>query len=69
LTEPDAKPDVVGAQQLITVHPLGGRPMGDNAAHAVVDTNGAVFQYPNRFVTDGSIVPTAVGRVRRRRSG
>jgi cholesterol oxidase len=48
-------------KQLITVHPLGGCPMGDDAAHGVVDTNGEVFQYPNLFVTDGSIVPTAVG--------
>ena len=48
-------------KQLITVHPLGGCPMGDDEAHGVVDTNGEVFHYPNLFVTDASIIPTAVG--------
>jgi cholesterol oxidase len=49
------------AKQLITVHPLGGCPIGDDDAHGVIDTNGEVFHYPNLFVTDGSIIPTAVG--------
>jgi len=48
-------------KRLITVHPLGGCPMGDDDAHGVIDTNGEVFHYPNLFVTDGSIIPTAVG--------
>ena len=49
-------------KQLITVHPLGGCPMGDDRSHGVVDPSGEVFDYPNLFVTDGSIIPTAVGR-------
>jgi len=48
-------------KQLITVHPLGGCPMGDDAASGVVDPYGEVFHYPNLFVTDGSVIPTAVG--------
>ena len=43
-------------KQLITVHPLGGCPMGDDDAHGVIDTNGEVFHYPNLFVTDGSSI-------------
>jgi cholesterol oxidase len=49
-------------KQLITLHPLGGCPMGDDPAHGVVDAYGEVFHYPNLFVTDGSAIPTAVGR-------
>jgi cholesterol oxidase len=48
-------------KSLATVHPLGGCPMGEDEAHGVVDTNGEVFHYPNLFVTDASIIPTAVG--------
>jgi cholesterol oxidase len=48
-------------KQLVTVHPLGGCPMGDDENHGVVDVHGEVFHYPNLFVTDGSIIPTAVG--------
>ena len=48
-------------KQLITVHPLGGCPMGDDVTRGVVDINGEVFNYPNLFVTDASIIPTAVG--------
>ncbi len=48
--------------KLITAHPLGGCPMGDDPASAVVDTDGALFGYAGRvFVADGSIVPTALG--------
>jgi cholesterol oxidase len=49
-------------EKLITAHPLGGCPMGDDRATAVVDATGAVFGYEGRlFVADGSIVPTALG--------
>jgi cholesterol oxidase len=43
------------------VHPLGGCVLGEDAGHGVVNTDGEVFNYPNLFVTDGSIVPTAIG--------
>lgn len=48
-------------KQLVTVHPLGGCPMGEDESRGVVSTDGEVFRYPNLFVTDGAIVPTAVG--------
>lgn len=48
-------------KHLITVHPLGGCPMGDDDAKGVVDANGQAFNYPNLYVVDGSIVPSALG--------
>jgi len=48
-------------KHLITVHPLGGCPMGDDETRGVVDPDGQVFKYPNLYVADGSIVPTALG--------
>jgi cholesterol oxidase len=45
--------------QLLTAHPLGGCPMGEDG---VVDDIGAVHGYPGLFVVDGSIVPTALAR-------
>jgi cholesterol oxidase len=47
---------------MLSVHPLGGCAMGASAADGVVDHRGAVFGYENLFVSDGAIVPTAVGR-------
>jgi cholesterol oxidase len=35
--------------------------MGDDATRGVVDADGEVFGYPNLYVVDGSIVPTAIG--------
>jgi len=48
-------------KQLISVHPLGGCPMGDAISQGVVDPAGAVFNYPGLYVVDGSIVPCAIG--------
>jgi len=49
-------------EKFITAHPLGGCAMGDDRATAVVDVNGALFDYPGAlFVADGSIVPTPLG--------
>jgi cholesterol oxidase len=45
----------------ITVHPLGGCPMADDPAAGVVDAFGRVHGCPGLFVSDGSIVPTALG--------
>jgi cholesterol oxidase len=45
----------------ITVHPLGGCPMSDDPARGVVDAHGRVHSYPGLFISDGSIVPTAIG--------
>jgi cholesterol oxidase len=51
---------------LITVHPLGGCPMGDSAATGVVDHAGRVFSddgktLPHLYVSDASVIPTSLG--------
>jgi cholesterol oxidase len=47
---------------VITVHPLGGCPMGVSAAEGVVKpTNGQVHGYPGLHVADGSVMPGTVG--------
>jgi cholesterol oxidase len=46
----------------VTVHPLGGCPMGQSPADGVVDARtGEAFGHPGLYVVDGSIVPTAIG--------
>ncbi|MGZ4439848.1 MAG: GMC oxidoreductase [Gaiellaceae bacterium] len=48
--------------QAITVHPLGGCPMGMSAEEGVVDhLTGQVFGYPGLHVADGSVMPGPVG--------
>jgi cholesterol oxidase len=46
---------------VITVHPLGGCPMGRSASEGVVDASGNVFGYPGLYVADGSVMPGPVG--------
>ncbi len=48
-------------RRVITVHPLGGCPMGANPTEGVVDSHGEVFGYPGLFVADGSVMPGPVG--------
>ena len=48
-------------ERIITVHPLGGCPMGKDADSGVVGTDGEVFHYPNLYIADGSIMPGPVG--------
>ena len=55
-------------QDLITVHPLGGCIMADDAEHGVVDDAGAVFSgstgtavHDGLYVWDGSVVPRPLG--------
>jgi cholesterol oxidase len=47
--------------RIITVHPVGGLPMGTSAATGVVDDHGEVFGWHGLFVTDGAALPGAVG--------
>ena len=48
-------------RNLVTPHPLGGCNMADSAEQGVVDQRGEVYGYPNLFVIDGAMVPTALG--------
>ncbi len=53
---------------LVTVHPLGGCPMGDDASTGVVDHKGQVFSgkegtelHPGLYVMDGAVIPRPIG--------
>jgi cholesterol oxidase len=59
--EPADNPFWEYLKQPVSVHNLGGCPMSDEAATGVVDANGEAFGYPNLFVLDGSILPSATG--------
>jgi cholesterol oxidase len=48
-------------RRVVTVHPLGGCPMGRDATEGVVDPYGNVFGYPGMHIADGSIMPGPVG--------
>lgn len=48
-------------RRIISVHPLGGCRMSDSVANGVVSTHGEVHGYPGLFVSDGSVIPTAIG--------
>ena len=48
-------------KRVITVHPLGGCPMGRHVDEGVVDSYGEVFNYPNLYIADGSVMPGPVG--------
>ena len=47
--------------RVITVHPLGGCPMGRGPEEGVVDSCGAVFGHEDLYVADGSVMPGPVG--------
>jgi cholesterol oxidase len=47
-------------RRILTAHPLGGCPMGDNPATSVVDDRGEAHAYPGLFVVDGSMIPAAL---------
>lgn len=51
---------------LVTVHPLGGCPMGDDPRNAVVDDAGRVYDdrggtLAGLYVSDASVIPTSLG--------
>jgi cholesterol oxidase len=48
-------------RRVITVHPLGGCPMGADESRGVVDSFGAAFGVPGLYVADGSVMPGPVG--------
>jgi cholesterol oxidase len=47
--------------RVVTVHPLGGCPMGRDEREGVVDSYGRVFNHSGLYVVDGSILPGPVG--------
>ena len=47
-------------RKVLTAHPLGGCPMGDDPATSAVNDRGEAWGYPNLFVVDGSIIPAAL---------
>lgn len=49
-------------KSLLTLHPLGGCPIGTSAENGVVDHLGRVFGYPNLIVADGAVLPTPTVR-------
>ena len=57
---------IFNLRHLITAHPLGGCPMGDDYLQGAVDAFGRVFAgdgsvHKGLFVTDGSVIPSALG--------
>jgi cholesterol oxidase len=47
--------------RVVTVHPVGGCPMGRDEREGVVDSYGRVFGYPGLLIADGSVLPGPVG--------
>jgi cholesterol oxidase len=47
-------------RKLLTAHPLGGCAMADDPQNGVVNEFGEAWNYPKLFVTDGSVIPTAL---------
>ena len=47
-------------RKLLTAHPLGGCRMGAGKNDSVVNHGGEVWGYPNLYVADGSIMPSAL---------
>jgi cholesterol oxidase len=48
-------------KRVVTVHPLGGCPMGRHEGEGVVDAWGQAFHYPGLYVADGSAMPGPTG--------
>jgi cholesterol oxidase len=48
-------------RRAVTVHGLGGVPMGVDRAHGVIDEYGEVHGYRGLYVVDGAAVPSATG--------
>lgn len=48
-------------KRVITVHPVGGAPIGRHAGEGVCDPYGEVFGFPGLYVADGAAMPGPVG--------
>jgi cholesterol oxidase len=58
--------DLLNIRRLLTAHPLGGCPLGEDHLHGAVDEFGRVFAgdghiHEGLFVADGSLIPSALG--------
>jgi cholesterol oxidase len=49
------------SKRIITVHPVGGAPMGLDRSVGVCDSYGEVFDYPGLYIADGAVMPGPVG--------
>jgi cholesterol oxidase len=49
------------AGRVVTVHPLGGAPMGRHPVEGICDSYGEVFGHPGLHVVDGAALPGPVG--------
>jgi cholesterol oxidase len=47
--------------RVVTVHPLGGVPMGHDEMEGTVDAYGRVFGFDHLYVADGSVMPGPIG--------
>ncbi|MHB8574652.1 MAG: GMC family oxidoreductase N-terminal domain-containing protein [Dehalococcoidia bacterium] len=47
--------------RMVTVHPLGGCAVADDAERGVLTPYGEVWGYPNLYVADGAAVPRGIG--------
>ncbi|MCT9929274.1 FAD-dependent oxidoreductase [Planotetraspora sp. A-T 1434] len=48
-------------KRVMTVHPLGGAPMGRHSGEGVCDAYGEVFGFPGLYIADGAALPGPVG--------
>ena len=48
-------------RRIVTVHPLGGAPMGEHPSESVCDAYGQVHGLPGLYVADGAAMPGPVG--------
>ncbi|NDU76710.1 FAD-binding protein [Actinomadura sp. DSM 109109] len=48
-------------KRIVTVHPLGGAPMGGHPDEGVCDAFGEVFGFPGLYISDGAAMPGPVG--------
>lgn len=63
---PNPRSTLLGGDRQMTVHPLGGLPMGDDSDRGAVDDRGRVFDgeghvHLGLYVADGSVVPRSLG--------
>jgi cholesterol oxidase len=47
-------------RKLLTAHPLGGCPMGDDPERSVTNHRGEVWGHPGLYVADASLIPSAL---------